>query len=156
MRQLVRSDRLPRIKIRPVVTRHPFISLLMVLQVSVCPFLGCDECKGDLSSQSVVAAAACRYCQQDSSSECPEPRGSHDCPTDCGSCNCFCAGTVQSESVKCPELAMSGLNDAWLDEANSPVQLQLAAANSPFGLSLLSPSISRGRSVCTLTERWLL
>lgn len=102
-----------------------------------------------------ATTSACQCCHRDST-ENNQPLPSRDCPDECCSCNCFCAGAVQPETVDCPELVVSDFADIWLDGAFSPMQVQVAAATAPFGLSSRSPAILQERSVYTMTECWLL
>lgn len=127
----------------------------MILQVLLCPYLGCDECKGEASMELNDVTSACQCCHRESE-ENQQPLPANDCPDECYSCNCFCAGAVQPETVDCPELVVSNLACSWLDGAFSPIRRLLAAATTPFGLTWRSPAISQGRSVCTMTQCWLI
>lgn len=137
------------------VTLRSFITLLMTLQLHLCPYLGCDECKAEAWTGAAAATWECD-CGQRESKDNKQPLPANDCPDECCPCNCFCAGAVQPETVDCPELLVSDVADSWLDGAFSPMPLHLVAATSPFRLSSRSPAISLGRSVYTMTECWLL
>lgn len=135
------------------VASRSFIALAMILQVLLCPYLGCD--KGEASMELTAATGACQ-CRHQESDDDGQPFPVNDCPDNCCSCNCFCAGAVPVDTVDCPKLVVSNFAHSWLDGAFSPIPLQLAAATTPFGLSSGPSANWQGRSVSTMTECWLL
>ena len=131
-------------------------TVLMALQVLACPFMGCDECKGASCVETTTVSSGCHCCQEEET--CPEPEvpaNSDGCP-DCNFCNCFCAGAVQPEVVRCPEASVLELHDSWLVGAFLPEPSSPAATTFWQPRSFHSPPSSRGRSVHARTECWLL